>query len=110
MNQIRQRLLDAASEVDTVAITPPPFRYVETLTTTHTIEWGDGVSSGVVEIEAAANELYSGTWSSLATVTFSGTAPKVDVVVIPGSFGAIQHRISTPVTDGTVTTKIEGAN
>lgn len=106
---INQKLLMEASETDTAAATPQAFRHCGLLSSTHTVEWSDSASSGVVEIEAASSEAYAGTWSPVATVTFSGTAPKVDHVHVPGSYPAFRHRLSQPVTDGTVTTKISGS-
>ena len=75
----------------------------------HHISWGTGVTSGVVEIECADDSSYAGTWAPMATVTFSGTAPKQDYVYTPGRPRAIRHRISTVVANGTVTTRLVGA-
>ncbi len=105
---IAQKLLDAASEVDSVATTPKVFRLLGFADTTHLVEWGDGTSGGVVEVESADHENYAGTWNPEATITFAGTAPKVDSVFVLGPRRAFRHRISGPVGDGTVTTKIVG--
>jgi len=83
-------------------------RRLGVLSTSHAISWGTGVSSGAVTIEAAAREDYDGEWSPLKTVAFDGIAPKQDVEILDGAYGAIRHRISTVVTDGTVTTHIVG--
>lgn len=106
---IQQKLLIEAFDSDAVAATPKAFRHCGVLSTTHTVEWSDGASSGVVEIETAPSEVYGGTWASVGTITNSGTGPRVDVLYVPGSYPAFRHRISTPVTDGTVTTKIAGS-
>lgn len=112
LSAISQRLLsEAAAEGDT-GTTPPAFRNCGVLETTHLIEWSEGVSSGVVEIETAASEDYAGTWAPVSTVTFDGSetpAPKTEYVRVQGSYGAMRHRISTIVTDGTVTSKIQGS-
>lgn len=70
--------------------------------------WGTGVTSGVVEVETAHTENYAGTWASLATVTFAGTAPKEDIVQITGIHGALRTRISTVIANGSVSTCILG--
>lgn len=72
------------------------------------VVWGEGVTSGVVEVETAHDAVYAGTWAPLATVTFSGTAPKQDLVQITGVALSIRTRISTVVAGGTVSTYITG--
>lgn len=79
------------------------------LETTHHISWGTGVTAGVVEIEVADDPAYTGTWAPVATVTFSGTAPKQDYVRVAGAYKAMRHRISTAVADGTVSSRIVGS-
>lgn len=106
---ISQNLLMEAFAEDASVATPPAFQSIGILDTLHCFEWSDGVSSGVVEIEAANNDTYAGTWSPIATITFAGTAPKVDSVPVHGSYKVFRHRISTIVTDGTLTSKIEGS-
>ena len=78
----------------------------------HHISWATGVTSGTVEVECADDSSYAGTWASMATVAFSGTAPKQDYVFTPGRPRAIRHRISTVVAGGgapSVTTRLVGA-
>jgi hypothetical protein len=75
----------------------------------HHVSWSAGVVSGVVEIECADDADYAGTWAPMATVTFSGSAPKQDYVYTPGRPRAIRHRISTVIGGGTVTTRLVGA-
>lgn len=108
MLAISQTLLSAAATDETTAVTPAAFKNSACRSTTHHVSWGTGVTSGVVEIEAADDPAYSGTWKSLATVTFAGTAPNQDVVTVQGAYEALRHRISTVVADGTVTTRIVG--
>ena len=68
------------------------------------VVWGTGVTAGVVEVETAHDGAYTGTWAPLATVTFSGTAPKSDVVQVTGIHLALRTRISTVISGGTVST------
>lgn len=72
------------------------------------ISWGSGVTAGAVSVETANEAGYTGTWAVLATVTFSGTAPKQDVVQVTGAHGAIRTRVETAVANGTVTTWFVG--
>lgn len=109
LGAISQRLLSDAQGVGETGTTPQAFRHCGALTTTHTVEWGDGVAAGVVEIESAASEAYAGTWTPEATITFAGVAPKADSVTLAGMRGAFRHRIVSTVVDGAVTTKITGS-
>jgi len=77
--------------------------------TTHYITWGDGAISGEVTIESASKAGYTGTWAPIAVVTFTSDGPKEDYVRVQGAYGALRHRISSPVSGGTVTTKIVGS-
>lgn len=61
------------------------------------IVWSTGVTSGAVTVESAHDAAYTGTWASEAVVTFSGTAPKQDIVQITGIHAALRSRISTVV-------------
>jgi len=113
MLAISQKLLDDQFAVDDAVATPDTFRYVGVEDTTHYIEWGDGVSAGEVTIETAPKPAYDGTWAPVAVVTFDGSvtpAPKQEYVRVQGNYGAMRHRITSIVVDGTVTTRIEGAD
>lgn len=108
---ISQRLLSDQSEADDVGVTQGAFRGSGVEDTIHTIEWGDGASSGSIAIEVADSEAYTGKWTLLQTMTLDASvdpAPKTDTVRISGSYGAFRHRIVNPITDGTVTSKIRG--
>lgn len=105
---VSQRMLSAESAEDASVSTGAPFEHAGCVETTHYVEWGDGVASGVVAIEAADGAEYAGTWQRLATVTFTGTAPKVESVRIAGVHRTIRHRVASIVIDGTVTTKLQG--
>lgn len=112
MQLIAQRLLSEASNVDDAVATPQVFRHLGAIETKHVIEWGDGVSTGEVTIEQAANETYTGLWAPVAVVTFDGSvdpAPKTEVVDSNSNGLAYRHRITGMVEGGTVTTKISGA-
>ena len=76
---------------------------------THTIEWGTGVTAGVVEIEGNnVSATYAGTWANINTVTYAAGAPKSEYVYSPATFQFMRHRISTAVANGTVTTHMSG--
>jgi hypothetical protein len=68
------------------------------------ISWAAATTAGVVKVESANSEAYTGTWATLATVTFAGTAPNQDIVQITGIHGAIRTRVSTTLTGGSVST------
>lgn len=69
------------------------------------IVWGAGVTSGVVTVESAVDQNYTGTWAPLAVVTFAASAPKQDIVQITGVHWSLRTRVSTIVAGGgTVTT------
>ena len=104
---IRQKLLNAASTDETTVATPTNFKYLAPPRSIHTVEWGTGVSAGVVEIEAAARPDYTGTWVGLSTVTYDTGAPKAVTYLAEGPYGAFRHRISTAVAGGTVTSYIQ---
>jgi hypothetical protein len=107
MKMISKPLLVNADATDSSGVAD--LRRLGTSVTSHYVRWNEGVSSGVVSIETADKPDYDGEWALLKTVTFAGTAPKQDVEQIAGDYSAIRHRISTIVTDGTVSTKIVGA-
>lgn len=110
MLAISQKLLNEAFAADDAVATPDTFRTISTDETTHYIEWSEGVGSGEVTIETAPKPSYDGTWAPVAVVTFDGTnpAPKQEYVRVQGNYGAMRHRITSPVVDGSVTTRIEG--
>jgi hypothetical protein len=102
-------LKEASAENEAVAT---DLRRLGTVETTHHIQWNEGVNSGEVVIEAGPSADYTGAWDNVATVTFDGSvtpAPKSTYVRAGGSYGAMRHRISLIVEDGTVTTKIVGS-
>jgi hypothetical protein len=77
-------------------------------TFTFFVEWSAGTSAGVITIEEAADATYTGTWSSLATVTWAVADSTEAVHLGPAPYGAIRARISTTVTGGTVTVRVRG--
>ena len=60
-----------------------------------------GVASGVVLVEGAHSESYTGTWATLATITLTG-ASRVHYAAVTGVHLAVRLRISTVVAGGTV--------
>lgn len=68
------------------------------------VVWSAGATAGVVVIESAHDATYTGTWASLATVNWSA-ATKVDIAQITGIHRALRARISTSVSNGTVTVR-----
>jgi hypothetical protein len=110
MLAIAQRLLDSQSVTGDSGVTPLFFRQTGCEDSTSAIEWSDSVSAGEVTVEFADSPDYAGTWATLAVVTFDNTnpAPKTEYVRHQGTYGAIRHRITAEVLDGTVTTRIRG--
>lgn len=110
MTNIVDRVMLDAQSVDETAVTYEKNAKDQPQAGFHNhISWGTGVTSGVVEVEVADDADYAGTWAPVATVTFSGTAPKQDYVYLPGQPKAIRHRISTVVANGTVSTRLVGS-
>jgi hypothetical protein len=109
MLAIAQKLLDAKSVDETTGTTPASYKRNGCERVVHTIEWGTGVSAGVVEVEAADSPDYAGTWVPLATFTYASGSPKAETLESSGRYGAFRHRISTAIVGGTVTTKIRGS-
>lgn len=107
---IRKRMLNGEFDVDVAAATRTG--HLGAREYTHHIEWSEGVAAGTVEIETAPRVGYLGTWAPFSTVTFTPpvvAGPTTDYVRMSGVYGAIRHRISGIVVDGTVSSKIEGA-
>lgn len=102
-----QILLNAQSTDETKSVAVSPLE-AGCASTDHYINWGTGVSSGVVQIEVADNPDYTGTWAPVRTVTYDSGSPKQDYVSVSGAPKAIRHRIETAVGGGTVTTRIVG--
>lgn len=71
------------------------------------VEWSVGVTAGVITIEEALTIGYTGTWSTLATVSWVA-ADTTELVHLAGSFSALRARISTTVDNGTVTVSMKG--
>lgn len=98
------RSLNAASTDETAGTALGPELITACQETAAYVVWATGTTAGGVAVETAHETGYTGTWANLATVTFSGTAPKVDVVQITGAHTALRTRVDTAVSDGTVTT------
>lgn len=71
-------------------------------------DWSAGVSVGVVAVETAVDQNYTGTWAAVTngTLTFASTAPNQNVMIIPNVLWSVRTRISTGVVGGTVNTWI----
>lgn len=108
MLAISQKLLDGASTINTKATTPAAFENSGCSSSVHTIQWGTSVSAGAVDILAADSADYSGTWATLATITYASGSPKSETFAVIGPYGAFRHQVSTAVVGGTVTTRIRG--
>jgi hypothetical protein len=65
------------------------------------VTFGAGTSAGVVTIEGAASENFTGTWAALATITWAA-ASRAHETFISGAFLARRVRISTAIVGGTV--------
>ena len=79
-----------------------------TTETTHYVNWSVGVQSGEVTLETCddATLTYNGIWAPIAVLAFSGVAPKQDYIRVGGMYKAIRHRVSVPVTGGTVSSRL----
>src|SRR5262245_38392938 len=71
-----------------------------------TADWSSGGSGGVIKVEESRSAGYSGTWSTLATIT-QAAASSQDTVKLSGVFNYIRTRLSTSVSGGTVTSQID---
>ena len=63
--------------------------------------FGAGTSAGVVLIEGAATETFTGVWAVLATISWAA-ANRAHETFISGSFLARRVRISTGIVGGTI--------
>lgn len=68
---------------------------------------GAGVSAGVITIEESHDPDYTGTWSSIGTVT-TAAASICQAVHLQGTYKALRVRISTGITGGTVDVYVSG--
>ena len=97
-----QKLLDGSSALNAAGTI-----MLGAQTREHTIyvEWSAGVTAGVVTIETAPSNDYAGTWATMQTVSWV-SASRVDRFIFTGAFGAVRTRVSTAITNGTVTSYI----
>lgn len=63
-------------------------------------EFSEGVSGGELTFECARQDDFAGTWSELDVVTAADNVAKH--IERPGGVGFVRPRISTAITDGTV--------
>lgn len=76
------------------------------------VVWSAGVTAGEVTIEAANSATYAGTWAVVDVQNFT-SAPSANSIMIgtyPGPFQFVRARITSTVTDGTVTVTINRIN
>lgn len=66
------------------------------------VDWSTGTTAGEVVIETSPDRNRTGGWAHLATVTFAGTAPVLNIVHITGAMDWVRARVNTAVSDGTV--------
>jgi hypothetical protein len=71
------------------------------------VEFGAGVTGGVVKIETASEPTYTGTWAVLATINWA-TAATSHYTPLTGVYRALRVRISTTVANGTVNSWFAG--
>lgn len=65
------------------------------------VTFSAGTSAGVVLVEGAASPNFTGTWATLATITWAA-ANRAHETFISGAFLARRVRISTAIVGGTV--------
>lgn len=63
------------------------------------VEWGTGVTAGVVVLESAAYSEYTGTWATIQTFTWAA-AGKQEQWRGTGAFGALRLRTTTDIAGG----------
>ena len=79
-----------------------PGQYVrQSLEWTLYFVFGTGVTAGVYKVESSWSPDEAATWPAEATVTFTGTAPNMQVVHLTALNESLRVRISTTVANGT---------
>lgn len=101
-------LVAAATDETTATFTPSGSEEISS-GYTHYVEWGTGVTAGVVEIEGSNDSSFAGTWAPIHTFTYAAGAPKAEYVYSQAQFKVMRHRISTAVANGTVSTSVSGS-
>lgn len=95
------------SGVTTGSGTVTPAETLDRREHTFYIVGSSGVSAGAVQIETAPSPSYTGTWAPLGNAV-TVVASSAAVVNITGAFGALRARVSSTVTDGTVSVEYFG--
>jgi hypothetical protein len=93
-------LLSAASALNATGLLPSSFLGNVRELAIYVV-FSAGTTAGVVLVEGSHDENFSGTWATLATVTFSA-ANRCHHVALTGCHRAVRVRISTAIADGTV--------
>lgn len=96
-----QQILTDASAQDTTSTVLGPSQLTKIQELTIYTVFGPGTSAGVVKIEGAHREDWTGTWAVLATITWA-VASSVQLTAIAGVHLAVRVRVSTAITGGTV--------
>jgi len=99
--------MDAQSVDETASTVLGPAVCAQTQEGAFYVIFSPGVTAGVVEIEGAAYEGYTGTWSNLATVSWAA-ADRTHRVNYTGCHLCLRARISTTVDGGTVSVEFVG--
>lgn len=76
---------------------------------TVTLDWSTGITGGAITIEVAKTCSYAGTWAPWKIVAYSdsgGVLPRQDIIGINQSVGCVRTRISTNITNGTISTSL----
>jgi hypothetical protein len=89
-----------ATGANSVAVLPPNIGS-QSIEWTFYIAFATSTSAGVVKVESSYSRDYTGTWPAEATVTFTGTAPNMQVVHLTALNEALRLRISTTIADST---------
>lgn len=99
-NLIDQKFWDAVTGTPTPFIIPD-----EILKSTRElviyIHFLTGVTAGVIEVEGAGDPSFTGTWVSIATITWSAQN-KAHKTSVTGVHKAVRIRASTPIANGNV--------
>lgn len=87
-----------SAENDAVTVGPADMSRVRE--TTVYVEFGPNTSAGVVTIEAAPYQEYTGTWAQVTTISWAA-ANRAHYASVTGVHLALRARISTTVVGGT---------
>lgn len=101
------RIMDAESTDETTSTVLGPAILSSVRDGCFYVTFSAGVTAGVVTLEGAPHDTYSGTWANLATVSWSA-ADRTHRVNYTGCHACLRARISTAVDGGTVSVDFVG--